>query len=1132
MEDKEDKNKTVDHNVVLCKRKNLKKPKRQRDKIKLSEDGQKEDVSVGPTRETKNKTRTKVTNETHAPTINSTLVNRNGNYSTPSRKFWVVLELVMVMLIKPSPKTRVIHLAINLNPNLFDMPIDNNKPLDPLIQEFCELTGMSSANMSHTVVGISSSRVKEGKPRRHRHGIKIKVSTHGSASAGAGSILKRLRSSKSGAIEPNLQFAVGSTSVVSSTLRSVDHDKNSNDGSFINDPIVKSPIVSTQSVPVAKSCGPETDMDLGGIGDVGNATDVHISSKDGMTCAKTSMDCDIAGPSVGVVQPSIGVVGNASVANSNVMDGIANGRGSSEFEFGKNNGAKGILKKPVVPLLSVQFGSNVMGNPFFKNSGKSGVNGWNSSEGNLFGPSLFHKLGNNNVWTAKNSGVRAVNADGSINVESFAEKMKKGMEDRELLMNYEPQCVSKQDNGTRRIQFSVDDNKSGAIEPNLQFAVGSTSVVSSTLRSVDHDKTNSNDGSFINDPIVKIPIVSTQSVPVAKSCGPETDMDLGGIGDVGNATDVHISSKDGMTCAKTGMDCDIAGPSVGVVQPSIGVVGNASVANSNVMDGIANGRGSSEFEFGKNDGAKGILKKPVVPLLSMQFGSNVMGNPFFKNFGKSGVNGWNSSEGNLFGPSLFHKLGNNNVWTAKNSGVKAVNADGSINDNGTRRIQFSVDDIKVGSEACSLQLYGYFVGTSMDYRIVNSNLSKMWRVYGIDGITKTSSGVFISNLRPGIWLEKVEASTIPIWVYVYNIPMELCNGASIGKIMSGIGKPMLMDKMTKERCLKKSGKLDFARVLVEVSANEDLPEVLEISYPPIGNRPARIGKLDVKYQWKPPCVLIARLLGTILLVGKGKSQVVDDNDSFVTVGKNNKPVYVHNNVSSSSQQSRSGAGNNAQVRGSQNVSRQSFGNSWQSKGRGNNKMGSSSGNNGKKDSTSQINDKVDKGINKAYVKNGSVSQANVKSTSVSQENFKPKVLVRGSSSYSAKDGFLVNDVPVTNSFEALASQTLEDKENEVIVSMEEEYSKVIEPRLMQEVIDVMESGVFPSLSTRMKWSLTQMDFFYNICHKYGLEPTFEEDDVASVDGDLANEMRPEYEVDGGQDQGNIGAKNSNHVSND
>ncbi|PWA54915.1 hypothetical protein CTI12_AA432080 [Artemisia annua] len=616
--------------------------------------------------------------------------------------------------------------------------------------------------MSHTVVGISSSRVKEGKPRRHRHGIKIKVSTPGSASAGAGSILKRLRSSKvSGVKEGKPRRHRHGIKIKVSTPGSA----SAGAGSILKR--LRSSKVS---------------------GDVGNATEVHTSSKDGMTCTKTCMDCDgdIAGPSVG--------------------------------------------------------------------------------------------------------GVKAVNADGSINIESFAEKMKQGMEDRELLMNYEP-------------QFS--------------------------------------------------------------------------------------------------------------------------------------------------------------------------------------------------------------------------------------------------SEACSLQLYGYFVGTSMDYRIVNSNLSKMWRVYGIDGITKTSSGVFYFKFKseegmkavlesghwmePGIWLEKVEPSTIPIWVCVYNIPMELCNGAIIGKIMSGIGKPMLMDKMTKERCLKKSGKLDFARVLVEVSANEDLPEVRprDADVPVNVTQNGDLGGHDN---------------------GKGKNQVVfDDSDGFVTVGKNNKPVNAHNNGSSSSQQPKSATANIVQVKSSQYVSRQTSGNSWQSKGRvgpnfqgrsgsqqgnaskskgsfggsrniqqGSKKMASTSSNNGKKVSDSQQNVNVDKGVSKGNVKSGSFSQGHVKSVPASQANFKPRVLVRGSSFYSAKDGILVSDVPVSNSFEALASQTLEDRENEVIASMDKEYSNVIEPKLMKDVIDVMESGVFPSMDTRMKWSLTQMDFFYNNCHKYGLDPSFEDDDVATVDGDLANEMRPEYEIDGGQ----------------
>lgn len=263
-------------------------------------------------------------------------------------------------------------------------------------------------------------------------------------------------------------------------------------------------------------------------------------------------------------------------------------------------------------------------------------------------------------------------------------------------------------------------------------------------------------------------------------------------------------------------------------------------------------------------------------------------------------------------------------------------------DNGGRRISFTAEEVIKGGAKCSLQLYGYFVGTSMDYRVVRANLMRMWRVHGIEEITKTNSGIFyfkfksedgmknvlesgpwmVQNIplvlnvwEPGIWLEKVEPSTIPIWVCVYNIPMELCNGNGIGKIMSGIGRPLLMDKMTTERCLKKAGKLDFARVLVEDLAVDELPNVLEIAYPPIGNRPAKLGKLEVKYQWKPPlctycktfshttmsCKLRPRtveesatpILKEALKVSSGPNDTVVSeiyDDGFVTVGKKNRTV--------------------------------------------------------------------------------------------------------------------------------------------------------------------------------------------------------------------------------------------------
>ncbi|GKA95672.1 RNA-directed DNA polymerase, eukaryota, reverse transcriptase zinc-binding domain protein [Tanacetum coccineum] len=288
--------------------------------------------------------------------------------------------------------------------------------------------------------------------------------------------------------------------------------------------------------------------------------------------------------------------------------------------------------------------------------------------------------------------------------------------------------------------------------------------------------------------------------------------------------------------------------------------------------------------------------------------------------------------------------------------------------------------------------------------------------------------------EPRIWLDKTEPSVNPIWVCVYNIPMELCNGNGIGKIMSGVGKPLLMDNMTKERCLKKSGKLDFARVLVEVSADDDLPSLLEIFYPPIGNRPAKVGVLDVKYQWKPPLCTHCKTFGhstlsckvrprteeefaannlkDALKIGKpdveirGKKNVNDDG--FTVVGKKNMPAALQMNAG----QPKTGGQNKWGGRFQGSV-RQGYSNM----GGGNNGVSGMSG--GKYNSSK-----------KAIV-----------------QEVKKKLLVEK---------------------HVLDDQVMKDKEECVLETMKEEYNS-----------------------------------------EYGLDPSYEYDDVATEDGDMAKAMRAE-----------------------
>ncbi|GKE81574.1 putative reverse transcriptase domain-containing protein, partial [Tanacetum coccineum] len=78
-----------------------------------------------------------------------------------------------------------------------------------------------------------------------------------------------------------------------------------------------------------------------------------------------------------------------------------------------------------------------------------------------------------------------------------------------------------------------------------------------------------------------------------------------------------------------------------------------------------------------------------------------------------------------------------------------------------------------------------------------------------------------------------------------------------------------------------------------------------------------------------------------------------------------------------------------------------------------------------------------------------------------------------------------------------------------------EYDISIWPKLKGDVDDFMENIIYPSKEIRAEWSPRQMEYFYNNCHKFHLDPSYEdgEDNVNSnIDG-IAVDMKPEFEVD-------------------
>ncbi|GKE85517.1 hypothetical protein Tco_1559259, partial [Tanacetum coccineum] len=78
---------------------------------------------------------------------------------------------------------------------------------------------------------------------------------------------------------------------------------------------------------------------------------------------------------------------------------------------------------------------------------------------------------------------------------------------------------------------------------------------------------------------------------------------------------------------------------------------------------------------------------------------------------------------------------------ANNYSSKALNADGSLN------IQSFAEKMKKDGYFVETSMDYRVVETSMDYRVVNASLSRMWRTYGVSDITKTSVGLFYFKFK-------------------------------------------------------------------------------------------------------------------------------------------------------------------------------------------------------------------------------------------------------------------------------------------------------------------------------------------------------------------------------------------------
>ncbi|GJS19655.1 zinc knuckle CX2CX4HX4C containing protein [Tanacetum coccineum] len=91
-----------------------------------------------------------------------------------------------------------------------------------------------------------------------------------------------------------------------------------------------------------------------------------------------------------------------------------------------------------------------------------------------------------------------------------------------------------------------------------------------------------------------------------------------------------------------------------------------------------------------------------------------------------------------------------------------------------------------------------------------------------------------------------------MWVKILNVPIKAWIVKGISTIPSCLGKPLIIDAITTTLCQSGSGKIGYARVLIDISVKKEFQSEVKICYKDKENKTIGMKKAKVEYLWKPP----------------------------------------------------------------------------------------------------------------------------------------------------------------------------------------------------------------------------------------------------------------------------------------
>ncbi|KAK9048409.1 hypothetical protein SSX86_032628 [Deinandra increscens subsp. villosa] len=226
-------------------------------------------------------------------------------------------------------------------------------------------------------------------------------------------------------------------------------------------------------------------------------------------------------------------------------------------------------------------------------------------------------------------------------------------------------------------------------------------------------------------------------------------------------------------------------------------------------------------------------------------------------------------------------------------------------------------------------LYGYFVGAEPTLGFVKFNLNRMWRTYGIQEINYNGSGIFLFKFKEskhmdtvlelgpwivaniplclkrweaGVNMSRAAPKTVPVWIVLKDLPLELWETESICRLASCIGNPLTFDKITKTKCSNVHDAGGFARILVEVGIDCEFQNHVQACYPSNGKSQQKVVNIAVEYQNKPDMCSHCQVFGHPWSKCKTRPRteeelvVAKQDEEKQKLNKNEESTKVHTQV--------------------------------------------------------------------------------------------------------------------------------------------------------------------------------------------------------------------------------------------